>query len=519
MKKTSQYAQSNPFTPRQLQQAEVEKQKCPYHHHERTAGSTPRPVYQHVPRQKLTGLRPFLDIPGPLNFDYKEFRLHNHECISSLHGKYGDIVRVASQNGGRSSMVYLRDPSAVKHVLMDESNFDKTFADADDKSTEYLQYFKNLVQPLLANAEVFGSGDNSSRRKLLKKTFSASPELLPGFERAVERVMQAAWPSSPMENVDLVPLMHQLVFNLVMVIMAGEDVDMEKSDALFNVCSECLAHFQERYSQPLFDENISEKDEFWMRKVELAGQEVTRAFKEKFDRGNVDSLADTVLLGVMQKFELSNTEISGTMINALFAACEAPVHILVTMLVELSKRPGVQEQLYREICEMEKTEDGRDDLYFGSSFLNDCVMEALRAFAPVTLVQRRAIRDTALLGFDIPKNTVIGVCIASVHGNEQFFPEPKKYDPYRKDLDMVILNPENGFMPFSSGPRGCPGRYLAATILKLGVSRIVSKYRLHASPNAKGGAKIYKFVEFPLNGAFVGLLPRAAPQSNLLCKL
>ena len=87
----------------------------------------------------------FSNIPGPPTFDKVKFRLDNHHYITSLHEKYGDIIRVAPQD---EEYVYVRNPSTVKHVLMSETLFDKTFADADNNSSSYLQYFKNLVQPL-----------------------------------------------------------------------------------------------------------------------------------------------------------------------------------------------------------------------------------------------------------------------------------------------------------------------------------------------------------------------------------
>jgi len=187
----------------------------------------------------------------------------NHHYITSLHEKYGDIIRVASQDEGRKWMVYVRNPSTVKHVLMSETLFDKTFADADNNSSSYLQYFKNLVQPLFANASIFGSNKNvvQPQRQNLKKAFSASPELLPGFKRAIERSL-TLWPDTGTEKMDVVPVLHRMVFNAVMVCMAGDDVEVEESNTLFQACSECLVHFQGRYSKPLFDEQINAADEF-----------------------------------------------------------------------------------------------------------------------------------------------------------------------------------------------------------------------------------------------------------------
>ena len=456
----------------------------------------------------------FSNIPGPPTFDKVKFRVDNHHYITSLHEKYGDIIRVASQDEGRKWMVYVRNPSTVKHVLMSETMFDKTFADADNNSSSYLQYFKNLVQPLFANASIFGSNKNvvQPQRQNLKKAFSASPELLPGFKRAIERSL-TLWPDTGTEKMDVVPVLHRMVFNAVMVCMAGDDVEVEESNTLFQACSECLVHFQGRYSKPLFDEQINDADEFWMRKVEMAGMDVMHVIQEKHTEETLSGLAEISLIGVMQQFGLSDAETNATMLNALFAACEAPVQILVSLLSELSQRPGTQEKLYSEVSAMEKTEEGIDNLYFDTSLLNDCVMESLRRFAPVTLVQRCTTQDTALDGFNVPKDTVVGICIAAVHANEQYFPEPTTFNPCRQGLDMVILNAENGFMPFSSGPRGCPGRYLAATIMKMCTACIVSKYKVKVCTGSTNvlpetTAVIHKFVEFPMTGIFVGLEPR-----------
>ena len=492
--------------------------QCP-HHKVSSSLPSPSPSPSPSPTTTTTTTKSFLSIPGPPTFDVEAFRLKNHHYITSLHEQYGDIIRVKSQDGGRKSMVYVRTPSTVKHVLMSETKFDKTFADADSNSSTYLQYFKNLVQPLLASADLFGSGDNSSRRQNLKKTFSASPELLPAFQRAVNRSL-SFWPQKMMEEIDLVPIMHHLVFNLVMVIMAGDDYVLEESDRLFEACSACLSYYQERYSQPLFDEQISQQDEFWMHKVEVAGMELTKVLQDMYHKKDLGELAETSMIGVMQHFGMSDAEMNATMINALFAACEAPVHILVSSLIELSQHPNMQEELSRNITTMESgTEDDVDELYFGESFLNDITMESLRSFAPVTLVQRCTIQDTILEGYNVPAQTVIGICIAAVHSNEKYFLNSTTFNPYRKGLDMVVLNTgSGGFMPFSSGPRGCPGRYLASTILKLSLARVVTKYRLTSRPNVgvvigdddrkKKKKVIYKFVEWPMNGAFVGLTPR-----------
>ena len=377
---------------------------------------------------------------------------------------------------------------------MSEKEFDKTFADADAKSSSYLQYFKNLVQPLLASAQVFGSGDNSAHRQGMKKVFLSSKKFLPGFESVLDRML-ADWPTEG--RVDLAVLLHSLVFKLVMVIMAGHDA--EGTDGLLNACTDCLGHFTKRYSTPLFDENISDEDERNMKMVESAAMEMTLAFKRKFDAGTLPETSESSMLAVMMGIGLSDEETNATMVNALFAACEAPIHVLATTLQELSRQGDIQDKLFNDLNKVEKVMD--------SKLLNAVTLEGLRLFSPVTLVQRCAIQDLVVEGYHVPKGTVVGVVISAVHANEKTFKNAEQFDPFRTKLNMVMISNKNAFMPFSGGPRGCPGRYLAATILKTAIGRILQKYELLPSKNI-ADRRVFKFVEFPANGSFVNLIPR-----------
>lgn len=423
-------------------------------------------------------------VPAALCFDHVVYRLHNHNYIREMHEKYGDIFTIPIEG---QDMVFCRHPAVVKRILTSEAEFTKTFADADSKSSEDVQYFKNLVQPLLKSAEIFGSSDNSSRRQALKSVFLASGVFHAGFERVLDRSIPA-WPTG---RVDSTALFHPLVFEMVMVIMAGENA--EETAPLLLAAQDCLAHFTSRYTTPLFDEKISAEDEKFMKQVEAAAMGITNAFLVKAKQGELSESAKCSMLGVIMDCGLSAEEMNATMVNALFAACEAPIHVLGATLVEMSKRPQLQDQLLSEI---------RSVGHEKSPLLQKVLFEGLRLFAPVTLVQRRTITDVVADGFLIPKDTNVSVCISAVHQNEKYFARPMEFDPHRTKLGIVMLNPKQGYMPFSTGPRSCPGRYLAVTFMKCTLARLVETYVITESANSKT-KKLHKFAEFPTDGAFV----------------
>lgn len=439
----------------------------------------------------VSGVRRYESVPTPANFNYEVFRRDQHEYITSLHDALGDIIRVRIEG---NDFVFVRNPKTVKRVLTSEGvDFTKTFADADDKSTNHVQYFKNLVQPLLASAEIFGSGDNYDRRQGLKSVFIANKTFLPEFQNVCQRMVCGDdWHQG---RLNLADTLHPLVFQLVMSFIAGEDA--EGADELVQAAQTCLNHFISRYTVPNFDEKISTEDEAAMKLVEEAGMKVTLAFRLKAATGQLTKLQQASMLGVTERFNLSDVEANATMINALFAACEAPIHVLASALMEVAKDSQLQRQV---VSELESNPD-----VLKSKSLNGILMEALRLHSPVTIVQRRTTENVVLDGYAIPKDTNIVVCIDSAHFNESIYKNARTFDPTRPGLNMVILSGKNAFMPFSGGPRGCPGRHLAATLMKAALGSIITRFELSESHNSQSDLKVYKFVRYPANGAYVHL--------------
>ena len=474
-------------------------------------------VYAH-----MAGHRDYSAIPGPDHVDEVLYRTENHKYITSLHTKYGDIFKT-TVNG--SDFVFVRKPSTVKKVLTSEDLFDKTFADADLNSSEYIQYFKNLIQPLFASSKVFGSADNSSRRQGLKKCFMSSESMLPKFHAVCCSILKR-WSSESRDYSGngsakcLLNDLHQLVFNMVSVIMCGDMMDTvhDELDILYEAAAKCLQHFVNRYTTPLFIEKVNTTDEAFMKSVEQAGLRVTEKCFQQFNAGNNSEVSKSSLLGVMHGLGIDIGEANTTMLNGLFAACEAPIHVLGKILDALSLDKTIQEKLHNEITSKNLfdgsgfqaiNEDALADYIMEDSYLDAVVMEGLRLHSPVTLVQRRTKRNGIVLdGYHIRNNTNIGVCIQSVHSNSDNFPNPNTFDPDRTTLDMVLLDTDNCFMPFSSGPRGCPGRYLAATFVKVALLNIVKTYELleiEKKTPKTDDTKIFKFVEYPMDGVYLNM--------------
>lgn len=57
----------------------------------------------------------------------------------------------------------------------------------------------------------------------------------------------------------------------------------------------------------------------------------------------------------------------------------------------------------------------------------------------------------------IEKGTIVNVCEYLFHRDEQYFPNPDKFDPERFSKENIESRPPFVYLPFGEGPRICIG--------------------------------------------------------------
>ncbi|XP_006825849.1 cytochrome P450 2B1-like [Saccoglossus kowalevskii] len=107
------------------------------------------------------------------------------------------------------------------------------------------------------------------------------------------------------------------------------------------------------------------------------------------------------------------------------------------------------------------------------------VNEVLRMSSTAPLsVPRWTTTDTCVLGYDIPKNTMVWPNLWSVLYDPTLWPNPDRFDPGRfLDSDGNFYRPD-AFIPFGSGSRVCLGEQLAKMELFLVFSSVLHQFRL-----------------------------------------
>jgi cytochrome P450 len=94
-----------------------------------------------------------------------------------------------------------------------------------------------------------------------------------------------------------------------------------------------------------------------------------------------------------------------------------------------------------------------------------------------------AIVDTAVEGVHVPKGSLVWCVMRYDSVNETHFPNAQTFEPERwlaQDVDKQAST------PFGSGPRTCPGRYLALLEIKVAVAMLLSRFEIDSVDTADG---------------------------------
>ncbi|SFA74557.1 Cytochrome P450 [Poseidonocella pacifica] len=102
----------------------------------------------------------------------------------------------------------------------------------------------------------------------------------------------------------------------------------------------------------------------------------------------------------------------------------------------------------------------------------DVFRETLRLYPPVPMMVREALRPETFRGRDFPRGTQVVVSPWHLHRHERHWHDPDGFDPSRWRREM----PRQAFVPFSAGPRACPGAGFAMAEGVLLLSRLLREF-------------------------------------------
>ncbi|MEE9453884.1 MAG: cytochrome P450 [Paracoccaceae bacterium] len=110
-------------------------------------------------------------------------------------------------------------------------------------------------------------------------------------------------------------------------------------------------------------------------------------------------------------------------------------------------------------------------------FTKDVFHEVLRLYPPVPMYLRDAVTPTEFRGRKIPKGSMVIVSPWHLHRHERLWEHPDQFDPKRWQTDNGCTRKRDAFIPFSAGPRVCPGAGFARIEGVLMIAMFIRAFR------------------------------------------
>jgi cytochrome P450 len=161
----------------------------------------------------------------------------------------------------------------------------------------------------------------------------------------------------------------------------------------------------------------------------------------------------------------------------------------------LVRNPDVQSRLAIELRGMF---DGPEDIKAGPRLQNDCkylqafIKEVLRVCSPAPAEMGRVVLKggTVVEGDYLPEGIKASTSTYCMHHSPELFEKPFEFRPERwivgekGSTAETVARAESGYMPFSTGPRGCIGKNLAYLEMSLVVGKLVHGFELKQDPKS-----------------------------------
>ncbi|XP_013882437.1 cytochrome P450 2F2 [Austrofundulus limnaeus] len=161
------------------------------------------------------------------------------------------------------------------------------------------------------------------------------------------------------------------------------------------------------------------------------------------------------------------------------AGTDTTSNTLLTGFLYLMNHPQVQDRCQQEI---DQVLDGRDRVSFedrhNMPYVQAVIHEVQRVANTVPLsVFHCSTKDTELMGYDIPKGTMVILNLDSVLNEEGQWKFPHEFNPENFLNEQGEFVKPEAFMPFSAGPRMCLGEGLARMELFLMTVTLLRKFK------------------------------------------
>lgn len=208
-------------------------------------------------------------------------------------------------------------------------------------------------------------------------------------------------------------------------------------------------------------------------------------------REQPNNLLESMIVAADQRESgVTNDDVAGNVITMLLAGEETTATTLSWMVYLLMRNPDALQRAQDEARRITgDLSDLTPEALAELKFIDACTHETLRLKPTGPFNILVALNDTTVAGVAVPKGMWIWCVFRHDSVAECYFPDPKAFKPQRwLEADATSMaQARRVSMPFGSGPRVCPGRYLAMLEIKLAMLMLLRDFDIESVDTPDGG--------------------------------
>ncbi|RZB40990.1 p450 domain containing protein [Asbolus verrucosus] len=178
---------------------------------------------------------------------------------------------------------------------------------------------------------------------------------------------------------------------------------------------------------------------------------------------------------------LTINEVAAQSFVFFLAGFETSSTLMTFTLYELARNEDIQDRLRDEIRTVLARHDGKItyDAIQEMKYMSQVIDESLRMYPPAPLTNRKCVKDYKLPDEDIiiEKGTSVVIPIMGIHYDEDYYPNPKKFDPERFTEENKSSRHHYAHLPFGEGPRNCIGMRFGLMQAKVGLTSMIRNFK------------------------------------------
>ncbi|MGD9634536.1 MAG: cytochrome P450 [Pirellulales bacterium] len=456
------------------------------------------------------GIAPLVTAPQPpiWQVDLGEFSRDLFHRIRGLHDEFGPLGVI--QDGGQK-VAFLFSPELNQQVLSDTTRYQARFF--------AIRGPKNSAQRRLTGGLLSMNGQQHRRnRRMVKEPFGR--RAIATYTDAIARMTDAmldTW--KPGEVRDVAEEMRRYMLQVTSTLLFGLD-EPELALRLGDMIAEWVTMNDELGAGALVpNETFSKRYEYLLQYAEQLEAEILQMIRRRRESNVLGKDVLSILVRMHdEEGGLTDEELVGQAAVLFSAAHMTTAHSLCWTLFLLGEHPSIMQRLWSEwqqqgdALEMPSQAapegavwgDAANQGEYGESLslLERVIKESMRV-APASAYSQRINVEAVELGpYRLPRGTGIVFTPLVTHHLASTFPEPNRFLP---DRWLTAKPSPYAYHPFGAGARMCIGGPLALEIMRVGLRRILSRYRLSVVGGTDVSAHVESTMLVPTNGVWMSV--------------